>query len=112
MSDYPEPINHEDVALETARPKLKRPPLYRVLLLNDDYTTMEFVIQVLQDVFHHSEEKASQIMLHVHQKGAGVCGVYTREVAETKVEQVLQYAQQNQHPLQCTMEPDADSDDE
>lgn len=112
MSDYPEPISNDDVALETARPKLKRPPLYRVLLLNDDYTTMEFVIQVLQDVFHHSEERASQIMLHVHQKGAGVCGVYTREVAETKVEQVLQYAQQNKHPLQCTMEPDTDDDDE
>lgn len=112
MSDYPEPLNNDDLALETARPKLKRPPLYRVLLLNDDYTTQDFVIQVLQSVFHHSEEKAAQIMLHVHQKGVGVCGVYTREIAETKVEQVLQYAQQNKHPLQCTMEPDSEGDDD
>jgi len=110
MSDYPEPINNDELALETARPKLKRPPLYRVLLLNDDYTTMEFVVQVLQSIFHHSEEKASQIMMHVHQKGAGICGVFTREIAETKVEQVLQLAQQNQHPLQCTMEPDSDEE--
>jgi ATP-dependent Clp protease adaptor protein ClpS len=112
MSDYPETIHNDDVALATARPKLKRPPLYRVLLLNDDYTTMEFVIQVLQAIFHHPEEKAAQIMMHVHQKGAGICGVYTREIAESKVEQVIQYAQQNEHPLQCTMEPDAGGEDE
>lgn len=112
MSDYPETIHDDNVALETARPRLKRPPLYRVLLLNDDYTTMEFVIQVLQAIFHHSEEKAAQIMMHVHQKGAGICGVYTREIAESKVEQVLQYAQQNEHPLQCTMEPDSNGEDE
>jgi ATP-dependent Clp protease adaptor protein ClpS len=112
MSDYPEPIHNDDVALATARPKLKRPPLYRVLLLNDDYTTMEFVIQVLQAIFHHPEEKAAQIMMHVHQKGAGICGVYTREIAESKVEQVIQYAQQNEHPLQCTMEPDSSGEDE
>lgn len=112
MSDYPEPIYDDNVALETARPRLKRPPLYRVLLLNDDYTTMEFVIQVLRSIFHLSEEKAAEIMLHVHQKGAGICGVYTREIAETKVEQVLQFAQQNKHPLQCTMEPDSNGEDE
>lgn len=106
MSDYPEPFHDDNVALETAKPKLKRPPLYRVLLLNDDYTTMEFVIEVLTQIFHHSEEKATQIMLHVHQKGAGICGLYTREVAETKVEQVLQFAQSEKHPLQCKMEPD------
>ncbi len=112
MSDYPEPINNEDLAIETARPRLKRPPLYRVLLLNDDYTTMEFVVKVLQSIFSHSEEKAAQIMMHVHQKGAGICGIYTREIAESKVEQVLVYAQQNEHPLQCTMEPDSDNGDE
>ena len=112
MSDYPEPIHDGDVALATARPRLKRPPLYRVLLLNDDYTTMDFVIEVLRGIFHHSEEKAAQIMLHVHQKGAGICGVYTREVAESKVEQVLQYSQHNKHPLQCTMEPDSDGEDD
>jgi ATP-dependent Clp protease adaptor protein ClpS len=111
MSDYPEPFHNDDVALETEKPKLKRPPLYRVVLLNDDYTTMEFVIEVLQGIFHHSEEKAAQIMMHVHQKGAGICGVFTREIAESKMEQVLQYAQQNKHPLQCTMEPESDDED-
>lgn len=110
MSDFPEPLHNDELAVETAKPKLKRPPLYRVILLNDDYTTMEFVIEVLQTIFHHSEEKAAQIMMHVHQKGAGICGVFTREVAETKVEQVLSYAQQNKHPLQCTMEPDSDDE--
>lgn len=100
------------LAIETAKPRLKRPPLYRVILLNDDYTTMEFVIRVLQLIFHHDEERAAQIMMHVHQKGAGICGVYTREIAETKVEQVLAYAEQNEHPLQCTMEPDTDQDDD
>lgn len=112
MSDYPEPIDDNGLATEIAKPKLKRPPLYRVLLLNDDYTTMEFVIEVLTGIFHLSEEKAGQIMLHVHQKGVGVCGIYTREVAETKVEQVLQHSQKNKHPLQCTMEPDSDNEDE
>ncbi len=111
MSDFPEPIHNDGLALETARPKLKRPPLYRVILLNDDYTTMEFVIVVLKSVFHLSEEKATQIMMHVHQRGAGICGVYTREIAETKVEQVIKLAQENQHPLQCTMEPDSDESD-
>jgi ATP-dependent Clp protease adaptor protein ClpS len=108
MSDFPEPLHDDDLAVETVRPKLKRPALYRVLLLNDDYTTMDFVIDVLTQIFNHSEEKAAQIMLHVHQKGAGICGVYTREIAETKVEQVLQYAQAQKHPLQCTMEPEDD----
>ena len=108
MSDYPEPFHEDGLALEAAKPKLKRPPMFRVVLLNDDYTTMEFVIDVLTHIFNHSEEKAREIMLHVHQKGAGVCGVYTREIAETKVEQVLQYAQSERHPLQCTMEPDTD----
>jgi ATP-dependent Clp protease adaptor protein ClpS len=112
MSDYPEPIDDHGLAVETAKPKLKRPPLYRVLLLNDDYTTMEFVIDILTGIFHHSEEKAAQIMMHVHQKGVGVCGIYTREIAETKVEQVLQYSQQQKHPLQCTMEPDSSDDND
>lgn len=96
------------LAVEVAKPKLKRPPLYRVILLNDDYTTMEFVVRVLTLIFHHDEERAAQIMMHVHQKGAGVCGVYTREIAETKVDQVMEFAKRNQHPLQCTMEPDSD----
>ncbi len=87
--------------------RVKRPSLYRVLLLNDDYTTMEFVVEVIKTVFRHNSEKAAQIMLHVHQRGVGVCGVYTREIAESKVEQVLALAEKNQHPLQCTMEPDS-----
>ena len=111
MSDYPEPIDNEDLAVEIDRPRLKRPPMYRVLLLNDDYTTMEFVIFVLTTVFNHSEEKASQIMLHVHQKGVGICGIFTREVAESKVDQVRQLAEQSKHPLQCMMEPDNDDDE-
>ncbi|MCS6761132.1 MAG: ATP-dependent Clp protease adapter ClpS [Candidatus Devosia symbiotica] len=86
------------------RLKTKRPSLYRVLLLNDDYTPMEFVILVLQDVFNKSREDAMQIMLHVHQKGVGECGIYPYEVAETKVTRVMDMARKNQHPLQCVME--------
>jgi ATP-dependent Clp protease adaptor protein ClpS len=86
------------------RPKAKKPSLYKVLLLNDDYTPMEFVILVLQRFFRMGLEDATRVMLHVHQKGVGVCGIFTYEVAETKVTQVLDYARQHQHPLQCTME--------
>lgn len=86
------------------RPKTQRPSLYRVLLLNDDYTPMEFVVLVLQDVFNKSREDAMQIMLHVHNKGVGECGVYPYEVAETKVARVMDTARKNQHPLQCVME--------
>jgi ATP-dependent Clp protease adaptor protein ClpS len=86
------------------RPKTKRPSLYRVLLLNDDYTPMEFVVLVLQDVFNKPREEAMRIMLHVHQKGVGECGVFPFEVAETKVTRVMDTARKNQHPLQCVME--------
>ena len=86
------------------RPKTKRPSLYRVLLLNDDYTPMEFVVHVLERFFGKGREEATQIMLHVHRRGVGVCGVYTYEVAETKVTQVIDFARRHQHPLQCTME--------
>jgi ATP-dependent Clp protease adaptor protein ClpS len=85
-------------------PKTKRPSLYKVLLLNDDYTPMEFVIGLLQYVFKKDAEEAVRIMMHVHQTGVGICGVYTYEVAETKVAQVMELARRNQHPLQCTME--------
>ncbi|MBM3645325.1 MAG: ATP-dependent Clp protease adapter ClpS [Alphaproteobacteria bacterium] len=78
--------------------------MYKVLMLNDDYTPMEFVVDVLQRIFHRDREEATQIMLHVHQKGVGVCGVYTYEIAETKVTQTVDYARKNQHPLQCTLE--------
>ncbi len=86
------------------RPKTKKPSLYKVLLLNDDYTPMEFVVYVLERFFNKGAEEATQIMLHVHNKGVGICGVYTYEVAETKVTQVMSFARQHQHPLQCTME--------
>jgi ATP-dependent Clp protease adaptor protein ClpS len=92
------------LAIEEARPRLKRPPLYRVILLNDDYTPMEFVVQVLEKVFGLDRNTATRIMLEVHTKGKGVCGVYTYEIAETKVAQVTGLAQQHQHPLLCTME--------
>jgi ATP-dependent Clp protease adaptor protein ClpS len=85
-------------------PKTKRPSLYKVLLLNDDYTPQEFVVWLLQAVFKKDAEEAVRIMLHVHQTGVGICGVYTYEVAETKVAQVMELARRNQHPLQCTME--------
>jgi ATP-dependent Clp protease adaptor protein ClpS len=86
------------------RPKTKKPSMYKVLMLNDDYTPMEFVVHVLEKFFNKSAEEASRIMLHVHQKGVGLCGVFTYEVAETKVTQVMDLARQNQHPLQCTIE--------
>ena len=86
------------------RPKTKKPSLYKVLLLNDDYTPMDFVVVVLQTVFAMSREKATQVMLQVHREGMGVCGTYTREVAVAKVEQVINIARKHQHPLQCTME--------
>jgi ATP-dependent Clp protease adaptor protein ClpS len=85
--------------------KVKKPPLYAVLLMNDDYTTMEFVVHVLQKFFDKSEDEAMRIMLTVHEKGHGVCGIYTREVAETKAARVVQYAQEHQHPLQTRIVP-------
>ena len=88
------------------RPKTKKPSLYKVLLLNDDYTPMEFVVHVLERFFQKNREEATRIMLHVHRRGVGVCGVFTYEVAETKVTQVMDLARQNQHPLQCTIEKD------
>jgi len=94
----------DSATITRARPKTKRPSLYRVLLLNDDYTPMEFVVLVLQDVFNKSREEAMRIMLHVHNQGVGECGVYPFEVAETKVTRVMDTARKNQHPLQCVME--------
>ena len=85
-----------------ARPK--KPSMFKVLMLNDDYTPMEFVVMVLKRFFHMDLEQATRVMLHVHQKGVGVCGVYPYEIAETKVNQVMDFARQNQHPLQCTLE--------
>src|SRR5438093_11568962 len=90
--------------LEAEKAKVKPPPLYKVMLLNDDYTPMDFVVVVLQTVFAMSREKATQVMLQVHREGMGGCGTYTREVAAAKVDQVLSIARKHQHPLQCTME--------
>ena len=91
-------------ALTLTRTRTKKPSMYKVLMLNDDYTPMEFVVDVLQHIFQKNREEATKIMLHVHQKGVGVCGVYTYEIAETKVTQTVDYARKNQHPLQCTLE--------
>jgi len=87
-----------------AKPKAKKPSMFKVIMLNDDYTPMEFVVMVLERFFSKTHDEATRIMLHVHQKGVGVCGVYTYEVAETKVTQVMDSARQHQHPLQCTLE--------
>ena len=91
------------VATKT-REKTKKPSMYRVLLMNDDYTPMEFVVSILMGIFKKSQEEATRVMLNVHQTGIGTCGVYTFEVAETKVAQVMDAAKRNQHPLQCTLE--------
>lgn len=99
--------NHQpdhDLVLEEAKPRLKRPPLYKVVMLNDDYTPMEFVVEVLQRFFRKGREQAVQIMLEVHTRGKAVAGVFTAEIAETKVAQVNEYARKHQHPLLCTME--------
>ncbi|MDY6890491.1 MAG: ATP-dependent Clp protease adapter ClpS [Pseudomonadota bacterium] len=97
---------HDDGGLATAetKPRLKRPPMYRVVLMNDDYTPMDFVIEVLMIFFGMDQEKATQVMLAVHTQGKGVCGVYSRDVAETKATQVNQYAREHKHPLLCEVE--------
>jgi ATP-dependent Clp protease adaptor protein ClpS len=103
-TDKPQQDHGHGVVLAPARPDTARPPLYSVLLLNDDYTPMDFVVDVLLRFFPLDLERATQIMLHVHTRGRGVCGVFTREIAESKVAQVNEYARMNQHPLLCTME--------
>jgi ATP-dependent Clp protease adaptor protein ClpS len=105
MSDQ-QHLDHDGLVVEETKPKLQRPKMYKVILLNDDYTPMEFVVIVLERFFKKRREDAVRIMLHVHQRGVGVCGVYTREVAETKVRQVMEFSREHQHPLQCTMEPE------
>ncbi len=95
---------HDDdgsVAVATAQPKLKSPPMYKVVLMNDDYTPMDFVVEILEQFFRMSRERATQIMLVVHSEGSAVCGVYTRDVAETRAEQVNRYSREHQHPLMC-----------
>ena len=103
MSDDPDDIGESDLAVKT-RSKSKRPPLYKVMILNDDYTPMEFVVHVLERFFGMSSAQAFEIMLTVHKKGLAVVGVFSHEIAETKVTQVMDFARRHEHPLQCTME--------
>jgi ATP-dependent Clp protease adaptor protein ClpS len=103
------PDRHDgDAVLEEVRPELKRPRMFRVVLLNDDYTPMEFVVEVLETFFNMDREKATQVMLTVHTQGKGVCGLFTRDIAETKAELVNQYARECQHPLLSEIEPSED----
>jgi ATP-dependent Clp protease adaptor protein ClpS len=106
MSKQPEQQSgmQHGVVVEESKPEVARPPLYQVVLLNDDYTPMDFVVVVLETFFNLNRELATQVMLHVHTRGKGVCGVFTREVAETKVTQVNEFSRAHQHPLLCTLE--------
>ena len=104
MSEKTHERNNEDLALLEAKPKLKRPPLYKVILLNDDYTPMEFVVHILEIFFCLDRETATRIMLEVHTRGMGVCGIFTHDIAQTKVVQVNHYSREHEHPLKCTME--------
>lgn len=106
MSDTPDRQHEHEhgVALAPKRPDIERPALFQVVLLNDDFTPMDFVVEVLRSFFTMDQERAVQVMLHVHVRGKGICGVFTREVAETRVGQVNQYSRNHQHPLMCTME--------
>ncbi|AOS97982.1 ATP-dependent Clp protease adapter protein ClpS [Microbulbifer aggregans] len=100
-----------DLALEEAAPKLKPPPMYKVVMLNDDYTPMDFVVEALETFFSVTRERATQLMLQVHTQGKAICGVYTRDIAETKAAQVNQFAREHQHPLLCEIEADDSEDD-
>ncbi|HJS22458.1 MAG TPA: ATP-dependent Clp protease adapter ClpS [Steroidobacteraceae bacterium] len=104
MSEEEQGQSGSGLLVEEAKPKLKRPPLFQVVLLNDDFTPMEFVVDVLERIFSMDRTTATRVMLEVHTRGKGVCGVFTFEIAETKVAQVTTYARQHQHPLLCTME--------
>ncbi|QGM21975.1 ATP-dependent Clp protease adapter ClpS [Spiribacter sp. 2438] len=105
MSEENDPNQDDGLSVEEAKPEVRQPRLYQVVLLNDDYTPMEFVVEVLQTFFRMDREQATQVMLHVHTRGKGVCGVFSRDIAETKVDQVNDYAREHHHPLMCTMEP-------
>ena len=104
MSQDLESQHSKDLLLEEVRPEVKKPPLYKVVLLNDDFTPMDFVVEVLKLFFGMGHDRATQIMLHVHTRGKGICGVFTFEIAETKVVQVNEFSRQNEHPLKCAME--------
>ena len=104
MANEQEHGGDDGLALQEAKPKVKKPPMYKVFLLNDDFTPMEFVVKLLEKFFGMDREKATRVMLMVHSHGKGVCGIYTYEIAETKIAQVTEYSQQHQHPLLCSME--------
>ena len=104
MSEKPHERYNEDLTLLEAKPKVKPPPLYKVILLNDDYTPMEFVVHILEIFFSMGRETATRIMLEVHTRGMGVCGIFTHDIARTKVVQVNHYSKEHEHPLKCTME--------
>ena len=104
MSEEPESENESGVAVEEAPPETKEPSMYQVIMLNDDYTPMEFVVHVLEKFFNLDRNTSTRIMLEVHTHGKGVCGIFTHEIAETKVSQVNDYARENEHPLLCTLE--------
>ncbi len=104
MAQSSDPTYDDDIAVQEAKPKIKRPSRYKVILLNDDYTPMDFVVEVLKRFFGMNQERAVYIMLQVHQQGKGLCGTFTRDIAETKVIQVTDYARENEHPLMCKME--------
>ena len=106
MNDARDIQKNGNTVVEEAKPKLKKPRLFKVVLVNDDYTPMEFVVAVVQSIFRLTQEQSVQIMLKVHTEGKGVCGVFTAEIAETRVREVLNLARENEHPLQCTMEPE------
>lgn len=104
MASRPDSDSDSGTVTQDAKPALKKPPLFKVVLLNDDYTPMEFVVEVLETFFSMNREQATQVMLTVHTRGKGVCGIYTRDIAETKAAQVNQYAREHQHPLLCEIE--------
>lgn len=104
--EHDHPGSSHGLVVEESKPKLQRPPMYKVILVNDDFTPMEFVVHILEEFFSMERPKATQVMLTVHTKGKAVCGVYSRDVAETKVAFVNDYSRKHQHPLLCTMEPE------
>ena len=104
MSDKADNTIDDDLAVEESRPQVKRPPLYKVILLNDDYTPMDFVVHVLEIFFSVDRDNATRVMLEIHTRGKGLCGIFTHEIAESKVSLVNDYSKENQHPLLCTME--------
>ncbi|MGQ9424550.1 ATP-dependent Clp protease adapter ClpS [Gilvimarinus sp. F26214L] len=109
--EHPDFDRDGDLAVEEEKPRLKRPPMYKVVMLNDDYTPMDFVVEVLEMFFAMDREQATRIMLQVHTQGKAVCGVFTRDIAETKAAQVNQYARDNQHPLLCEIEASGEDDE-